>query len=306
MNGKGATRKAPRLATKYWNEYSGKQKLLSSFFGKKSTQSSESIVLSPSASISETPASSAPTPANDPPPTPSDYASSSQITSVVPPSTPSSSQKIQPSELLPTLSLSPSTIASATEVLEVAPPLHVKSIKNKRTSTPSTENTSWPPARGAKRKKIQADSNYPPQAPKSKRVKYASITNGGKVQKSLGSFLASTPGASSSKSESEKIISTPLEEGNGAEDDVILIEDREPTPSPASGNTNSAQAWSTLFARIEPPRCFVHGEPAREFTVNKPGPNKGKMFFLCSRCVLSYSNFNCYCWRWEITLHSKK
>jgi len=36
---------------------------------------------------------------------------------------------------------------------------------------------------------------------------------------------------------------------------------------------------------IPPPLCTVHREPAKEFRVNKPGPNKGKTFYLCARPV---------------------
>lgn len=45
------------------------------------------------------------------------------------------------------------------------------------------------------------------------------------------------------------------------------------------------QAWNDLLAPIQPPKCIIHREPAREFTVNKQGPNKGKRFFICSRPV---------------------
>jgi len=34
-----------------------------------------------------------------------------------------------------------------------------------------------------------------------------------------------------------------------------------------------------------PPLCTVHREPSKEFRVNKPGPNKGKTFYLCARPV---------------------
>jgi len=54
----------------------------------------------------------------------------------------------------------------------------------------------------------------------------------------------------------------------------------------ASGSQDkdeTKQAWSTLLAQTQIPKCLVHGEPAKELTVNKPGPNKGKRFFLCSR-----------------------
>jgi AP endonuclease 2 len=49
-------------------------------------------------------------------------------------------------------------------------------------------------------------------------------------------------------------------------------------------NRESKQAqWNTLLAPTPAPKCNVHQEPAKEFTVNKPGPNKGKKFFICSR-----------------------
>ncbi|KAG6811958.1 hypothetical protein H0H93_014108, partial [Arthromyces matolae] len=58
----------------------------------------------------------------------------------------------------------------------------------------------------------------------------------------------------------------------------------EPTSSQRSNNDTDAtkQAWSTLMAPIKPPKCSVHGEPAKELTVTKTGPNKGKKFFICS------------------------
>ncbi|KAK6984998.1 hypothetical protein R3P38DRAFT_2575178, partial [Favolaschia claudopus] len=55
--------------------------------------------------------------------------------------------------------------------------------------------------------------------------------------------------------------------------------------SPSRSNGESKKVWSSLLAPLEPPLCQVHGEPAKELTVNKPGPNKGKNFFICSRPV---------------------
>ncbi|TIB74570.1 DNase I-like protein [Wallemia mellicola] len=44
-------------------------------------------------------------------------------------------------------------------------------------------------------------------------------------------------------------------------------------------------AWKALMAPKRVPKCKVHNEDCREYTVNKPGPNKGKKFWLCSRNV---------------------
>ena len=61
-----------------------------------------------------------------------------------------------------------------------------------------------------------------------------------------------------------------------------------PNTCPADADSlGSKAAWSKLMAPVEPPKCNVHGEPAKLYTVNKPGPNKGKTFFLCSRYVLA-------------------
>ena len=47
-----------------------------------------------------------------------------------------------------------------------------------------------------------------------------------------------------------------------------------------NGKTGSAaSSWSAVFMpKPPPPLCLVHQEPAKEFRVNKPGPNKGKKF----------------------------
>ncbi|KAH9479907.1 DNA-(apurinic or apyrimidinic site) endonuclease 2 [Psilocybe cubensis] len=71
---------------------------------------------------------------------------------------------------------------------------------------------------------------------------------------------------------------------------------RLPSPPSTNGNgkaksvrkdkeQNFKQAWNTLLAPIQAPLCVVHQEPTKEYTVNKPGPNKGKKFFTCSRSV---------------------
>jgi AP endonuclease-2 len=60
---------------------------------------------------------------------------------------------------------------------------------------------------------------------------------------------------------------------------------------PASGSSQpdrrlSKDAWTKLTTPLVAPRCAVHNEPTKSFRVNKPGPNKGKMFYTCSRCAL--------------------
>ncbi|KAF9510769.1 hypothetical protein BS47DRAFT_1487318 [Hydnum rufescens UP504] len=54
----------------------------------------------------------------------------------------------------------------------------------------------------------------------------------------------------------------------------------------SNGKSNAnTLTWAEILAPLKPPCCTVHGEPAKEFKVNKPGPNKNKRFFICSRPV---------------------
>ena len=55
------------------------------------------------------------------------------------------------------------------------------------------------------------------------------------------------------------------------------------TPPSGPSSQNAKAVWTTLFTPTQAPNCTVHGEPAKKFTVNKPGPNKGRTFYVCSR-----------------------
>jgi len=55
------------------------------------------------------------------------------------------------------------------------------------------------------------------------------------------------------------------------------------SPSTLRDKDNDIQAWRSFLAPTQIPKCTTHREPAKEFTVNKAGPNKGKKFFICSR-----------------------
>ncbi|KAK7467647.1 Class II abasic (AP) endonuclease [Stygiomarasmius scandens] len=49
--------------------------------------------------------------------------------------------------------------------------------------------------------------------------------------------------------------------------------------------SSAGAAWETLLAKPPAPRCTVHNEEAKEFRVKKSGPNKGRVFWRCSRPV---------------------
>lgn len=82
-------------------------------------------------------------------------------------------------------------------------------------------------------------------------------------------------GKGKTKAEPEPPVDLDLEEDVEEEDVEAMIE----------ASQASAEAWSSLFKPPPVPKCEGHGEPCKQWTVNKPGPNKGRVFWLCARCV---------------------
>ncbi|KAJ3013580.1 Class II abasic (AP) endonuclease [Thoreauomyces humboldtii] len=54
--------------------------------------------------------------------------------------------------------------------------------------------------------------------------------------------------------------------------------------SPTSTGSSAASAWRTLLTAPPPPHCH-HDEPAKQYRVNKTGPNQKRLFWLCARPV---------------------
>ncbi|KAI3492711.1 hypothetical protein L1887_42629 [Cichorium endivia] len=52
----------------------------------------------------------------------------------------------------------------------------------------------------------------------------------------------------------------------------------------ATDRIGASLAWGAIFSPLPPPLCR-HSEACRAWTVNKPGPNHGRKFWLCSRPV---------------------
>ena len=52
----------------------------------------------------------------------------------------------------------------------------------------------------------------------------------------------------------------------------------------------SKEGWTKLFSRRPPPRCESHAEPWMSRTTKKPGVNRGRQFWMCSRCVYPMSS----------------
>lgn len=259
----GEAREAPRLAAKYWEEYSGKQKLLSSFFGNGKAAAKEVVIPVTANSEEEALVDSSPKtiPLDlildsgvDVPELPL----SSQASSAYGPSSPSSS-----------------------------PPPATASTSNLSQSTQSTSSQPHSQPRSQSSKKRKKSSDPTPQSKSNEKKKQ-------KVgQTKLSTFFAQPSTSSSARSGPTRQENIQAQDQMDA--DLLLaleLSQQPPSLSPhvkppcsPSSKSKSTAAWSHLLAPLQPPLCTVHREPAKEFTVNKAGPNKGKKFFVCARPV---------------------
>ena len=60
-----------------------------------------------------------------------------------------------------------------------------------------------------------------------------------------------------------------------------------PSPfcDPGAAQQASKEGWTKLFSKRPPPRCEGHAEPCISLTTKKPGVNRGRQFWMCSRYV---------------------
>lgn len=229
----------PRISAKHWDEH--KQKLLSSFFGKKRGTAPEP--------------SSAPLPSASQP---------SDITCLHMPSPAEQSEK-------PTFRTPP-------EAIHIVEPEHSSS------SAPAKRKLTVEASFAVSTKKLKTQ----PSRKESSRMKNTSKTG----QQSLAAFFATPKPSSSSVEPKSDHVDTHLPSSSPPErvdEDadyqfaLMLSQSSLSSSQPSDKGKGSKQAWTDLLAPTQVPLCLVHGEPAKEYTVNKLGPNKGKKFFLCSR-----------------------
>jgi AP endonuclease-2 len=272
----------PRLASQFWDEYSGKQKLLSSFFGK------GQVGLVMRKTLDHTTS-------------PDTYSTAAENDDTAPSQPRHTTVKTNGSPIIE-IDFSDGRIAEPSSSLRTLPFVPLSSSPPRNSSpTPDTELASEPLAtrlRSGKRKgsnnatSATFDSSSTP-----KKKKKAPIPN--PEQMKLSNFFAK-PKAKQSNVGSESKASRKIEKeyiyvdsGDDDPDYRLALELSQNDSMPMSQDiiasttlipaTESKTAWSNLFTRMEPPKCTVHGEPAKEFTVNKTGPNKGRSFFVCSR-----------------------
>ncbi|OBZ66732.1 DNA-(apurinic or apyrimidinic site) lyase 2 [Grifola frondosa] len=248
----GGRTEPPRLAAAFWEEFSGKQTVLSSFFGKRTSQkdSDESSVLPSSADEAMQPSTSADstTPAASPTPpmpeSPSNLDSLSQIT----PSKPKDTR-----------------------------PRPAAALKRKASDHISTSSSK-------KKKQLSGQASIAsffgkPSKSKSRSKEVISIDDDDPSTSVAPDCQPSDP-ETLSQLEADYRLACEL---SMSQENIIA--QSEPSSSGSSSQSHNKAVWSSLFAPLQPPNCLVHGEPTRLYTVNKQGPNKGKTFFLCSRPV---------------------
>lgn len=263
-------REPPRIAAKFWDEFSGKQTVLSAFFGKPATSKQRE----------DTPSRLTRTPA-------APQATQSQGTG-----TP------QPSDIscvIATATIPPAQSEPVSEVVaehkkKLNPP---RATRAPQPSTNKRKPSNSASASSSKKRKQQVKGQgsiasffSKPAAGSSQRPPSHEIIE----IEDLTEAETSTVGEIASNS---AIAAT--SEADQLDADYRLAcalasaEETAPSSSPSSSQPHSQNqtktAWSTLFAPIPPPNCTVHDEPTRLYTVNKQGPNKGKTFYLCSRPV---------------------
>ena len=269
----------PRIAAKYWDEFSGKQTVLSAFFSKGAVAKKNG----------NTPTSDTPTPTSTPAPT--------QILTTPAPTTASSSPEI---DRVPT----PPAEPPAAKKFKPSQPRHpaqpAQLNKRKSVETPSSsKKRKAVPAKG--QATIASFFSKPSASTSTSTLPSTSSSSAHKAQEVIDvdcddddDDAPAVPAASDppTPSQFQSATETSTEDQLDADYRLALaLQDAASPSSPSSSqpssssSTSTAAAWSTLFAPVEAPRCPVHDEPARLYTVNKQGPNKGKTFYLCARPV---------------------
>lgn len=84
---------------------------------------------------------------------------------------------------------------------------------------------------------------------------------------------------------------------NPSQTTQVTLSNRSGSSSQSKPTKSTAASWSDIMAPLVVPLCTVHMEPTKELTVNKPGPNKGKKFYVCSRFAVPqgsiFSEYRC-------------
>ncbi|KAG8995597.1 Class II abasic (AP) endonuclease [Tulasnella sp. JGI-2019a] len=282
-------RAVPRLCARQWDEFSGKQKLLSNFFQKKADEKREVTPLPGGSQIADPASATGSQGSRERENVMGIH--NHQSTALM--GTPGSDIALGKRKKSPSLG---SDEVSGTRYSKLSRP---KGGKEKKSSGQAMISSFFIQSGGA------SGSKTPPVVSSSKRIKQgasqptstssrgASRTRSTSVEILHISSDEDLPPAAKLL-ESQSSSDTPIDADQVESDYILacsLAEEGDPHSALSLANPSSqtrgkdSQAWKKLLAPLQPPLCTVHKEPAKRFVVNKPGPNKGKTFFICSRPV---------------------
>ena len=256
--GSDPLKQPPRISTRYWDEFSGKQTMLSSFF-KKAAQ--------PPATQQPGAAVEASVPAFD---------LDLEIEEVPPPSsqvTRTSSPPLSDSQPTRPLKRKESPPYSTSKASDRPPYTTARSTKKQRV--------------GAKSGQTMLSSFFPTPLNRSETRSKPPQPSNEVVECDEDSLAPTQQHSTLSQSdglESDFELVSPPDSSS-----QISLSNRSGSSSQSKSAKPTAASWSEIMAPLVAPLCTVHGEPTKELTVNKPGPNKGKKFYVCSRFVVAWS-----------------
>ncbi|KAG8769008.1 Class II abasic (AP) endonuclease [Ceratobasidium sp. 428] len=246
----GRRKDPPPISTKFWEEFSGRQKLLSSFFSKKSTVAAQSGL------------------------TPSKNGTQTELVSCSEPSasySDKSASLVADSEIVSEASISVNPQEYNT-VIESSFQSLVPPQGQRRKATSSVIQSVEPKSKRPRKNVVTSQHNQP--------SKLATFFVGGPKQQGISMERPHSPPielSSDSDEEQTGLASSSVNDSTQVSGMASML-----ISSQTTDRGSSKAAWSKLMKPPEPPRCTVHNVPATEHTVKKTGPNKGKRFFLCS------------------------
>ncbi|KAG8971002.1 Class II abasic (AP) endonuclease [Tulasnella sp. 425] len=275
-------RDPPRICAKFWDEFSGKQTLVSAFFTRKKEDinmvngggSKTNLRLPPAvvadSGIGETPA----TEPDIAEPSLSLSQKSSQKALGKRKQTPLDEPTVTKPTKKPPVKEKPSKKAKITEGQT-----KLSSFFAQASQVSKTLSTASSSHQGKSRSKSNSAAPTPPDTNASSTPAVMEIID---VDSDLETDPASSSQAlvgGSQLSEVEQLEADLAFARSLAEEDAALVNH---SPGKRKGDPS---AWKSLLAPLEAPLCTVHKEPSKRFIVNKTGPNKGKAFYVCSRPV---------------------
>ncbi|KAG0235737.1 Class II abasic (AP) endonuclease [Actinomortierella wolfii] len=127
-----------------------------------------------------------------------------------------------------------------------------------------------------KRPSDQAVTNQPPVD-----LSRTDVNSSDSKEDAAPSLSQNTPSSSPSPSSSSSSSSSQIE----SEFYKDLLETSASVTTYTMNPEETTSKWANLFTKKDVPNCNIHNTPCTEYRVNKKGPNKGRLFYLCSKYV---------------------